>query len=138
MKAPVDFIARVLISVLFLYSAYLKIADYDLQQAFAHNDFGTNQWDFSVPEWMFWIAIAFEIVAGIALIAGAWTRVVAFLLAGYTLVTALIFHTIGAFDGYEVQQTFNFLKNLAIIGGLLILIVNGPGAWSVDARRRRY
>jgi putative oxidoreductase len=57
--------------------------------------------------------------------------VVAFGLAGFTLLAALLFH---AQSGDQVQQIM-FLKNVAIAGGFLFLLANGAGAWSLDARR---
>ena len=69
-------------------------------------------------------------VCGLALIAGWQTRIAAFLLAGFTLLAAIIFHTDFA---NQVQYLF-FMKNLAIAGGLLALVAHGPGPLALDTR----
>ncbi len=67
------------------------------------------------------------------LLLGWQTRLSAFLLAGFCLVSALIFHA----DFGDPMQSILFMKNLAIAGGLLTLLANGAGAWSVDAWQQR-
>jgi putative oxidoreductase len=68
----------------------------------------------------------------LAVIAGWHTRSVAFLLAGFTLVSALLFHH----DFADQMQQIMFLKNLSIAGGFLLLVANGAGALSLDQRSR--
>jgi putative oxidoreductase len=58
-------------------------------------------------------------------------RVVAFLLAGYSLLTALIFHR----DFSDQIQMLLFLKNVSIAGSFLLVLANGAGPISLDARR---
>lgn len=156
-KAPVDLIGRIMISLLFLYSAYLKVADGARQLAYAQNAFGTNLAGISIPTPLFWVAIAFEIIVPILLIIGLWTRWSALLLAAYALLTALIFHTVGLFDinavvtapgiyadagtaqamtqYANITTSFMFFKNVTIAGALLIVALHGAGAMSMDARR---
>jgi hypothetical protein len=65
---------------------------------------------------------------------GAWTRPLAFLLALYTLGTALIGHHFWTMEGAaRYANVIDFYKNLGIIGGCLLLYVTGPGRYSVDA-----
>lgn len=82
------------------------------------------------------LAIVVEIAGGLALLAGLATRTAALTLAVFTLVASVFFH---AFWSMPADQVFvnqlMFFKNLAIIGGLLLLAAQGPGAWSLDARR---
>jgi putative oxidoreductase len=66
------------------------------------------------------------------MIAGYQTRLIAALLAAYSIITALIFHH--AFG--DQNQMFHFLKNLAMAGGLIQIVVFGAGAYSLDSRRR--
>ncbi len=76
------------------------------------------------------VVIATEVLGALAIILGWQTRFTALLLAGYTLLTALIFHTNFA-DQIEMIM---FLKNVSIAGGFLLLVANGAGPLSLDRR----
>lgn len=82
------------------------------------------------------LAILVEVGGGLALLAGAGTRVAALVLAFFTLAASVFFHAFWLVpaDQQFVQQLL-FMKNIAVAGGLLTLAAWGPGAWSVDARR---
>lgn len=90
------------------------------------------------------LAAIFETLAGLAILAGFFTRHAAWLLAAFCVFTAFVFHG-GAIampdfpDAANAMLTqFNqvmMMKNLTIAGGLLVLSIAGPGAWSLDARR---
>jgi putative oxidoreductase len=75
-------------------------------------------------------AVAVELGGGILLAVGYQTRIVATVLALFSIVTALIFHH--AFG--DQNQMIHFLKNVAIAGGLLQVAAFGAGAFSIDAR----
>lgn len=67
-------------------------------------------------------AIVVEVGAGLALLAGYRTQVVALVLAAFTLVTAVVFHNFWAAPAEMAQmQQIMFFKNIAVVGGLLIL-----------------
>lgn len=83
-----------------------------------------------VPGMLLPLVILLEIGGGLALILGWKTRIVSILLAGFTVIAALIFHNNFA----DQMQMIMFMKNLAISGGLLILAANGAGAFSMDKR----
>jgi putative oxidoreductase len=83
-----------------------------------------------VPGALLPLVIALEIGGAALIIAGWWTRLSAFALAGFTLVAAALFHANFA----EPMQQILFLKNVAIAGGFLVLVANGAGAWSLDAQ----
>jgi putative oxidoreductase len=76
-------------------------------------------------------AIAVEVGCGSLIIAGYQTRIVASMLALFCLTTAVFFHTNFA----DPNQTFHFIKNLVMTGGLLQVVAYGAGALSMDARR---
>jgi len=84
------------------------------------------------PELALAAAIAVEILGGAALIAGYRTRLIAGLLAVFSVVTALIFHSALA----DQNQFIHFFKNIAMAGGLLQVVAFGAGRFSLDARRR--
>ena len=77
------------------------------------------------------IAILVELVGGIALVLGYRTRIVATILAGFSIATAVVFHSALG----DQNQFIHFFKNVAIAGGLLNVIALGGGTWSLDARR---
>ena len=93
---------------------------------------------FPMPEVMVWVAIIIEVGGAILLILGWKTRYVAYALALFTLIATFAAHRFWEFGDaaqYAAQMN-NFLKNLAIIGGMIIIAATGPGPNSVDGRRR--
>ena len=75
------------------------------------------------------LTILIQLFGGIALIVGYQVKSVAFVLAGLTLVINVVMH-----DFWNVpDQTQNFVKNMGIFAGLLILVGLGPGSWSLDS-----
>ena len=114
---------RSLLSVLFLLSGLGKIGAYAGTAAFMASH--------GVPGALLPVVIATEVLGAIAIIIGWQTRVTALLLAGYSLLTALIFH---ANFGDQIEMIM-FLKNVSIAGGFLLLVANGAGPLSLDRRR---
>lgn len=81
------------------------------------------------------IAVLMEFVVAILLIVGFYTRPLAALFALFVLGTALIGHPFwNMVDPERSANMTQFLKNMAIMGGLLLLAVSGPGRFSVDGR----
>ena len=117
-----DFAGRVLISAIFLASGLGKIAGYAGAQGYMEA--------MGVPGALLPLVILLEIGGALAIIAGWQTRVAATLLAGFTVLSAVTFHA----DFADQIQTIMFLKNLAIAGGFLFLVANGPGAYAFDTR----
>jgi putative oxidoreductase len=80
----------------------------------------------------------FEIVVGLALGLGLMTRWAALALAVFTLVASVLFHAywLAPVDQQFMQQLL-FMKNMAVIGGLLVVVAVGAGAWSWDSAWRR-
>jgi putative oxidoreductase len=82
------------------------------------------------------LAIVVEIAGSVALIVGFQTRIVAAVLALFTLVATMIFHAFwGAAPEQAYVQQLMFFKNIAVVGGLLLLVANGAGAFSLDAKK---
>jgi putative oxidoreductase len=81
-------------------------------------------------------AIAVEILGSVALIVGFHTRIAAAVLAMFTVVASVFFHAFWAAAPEQafVQQLL-FFKNIGVIGGLLVLVSSGAGAWSLDAKK---
>ncbi|MCC5797492.1 MAG: DoxX family protein [Methylophaga sp.] len=119
-----DLAARILLSILFLVAGFGKIGGYDSTAGYMQ---AMGVWSGLLP-----LVIITEVVGAIAIIIGWQTRIVAFLLAGFTLLSALFFHTNFA----DQMQQILFMKNLAIAGGLLLLVRHGAGAWSLDVPKR--
>jgi len=121
----IDFIARLLISALFLISAYNKIFSID----------GTMSWmeGFGIPRLLLYPTIALEIILPLFIIIGYQARIAAGLLAIFCIATAFIFH----YDFVDQMQTIAFLKNLGLAGGFLFIVANGTKDWAVD-RERKY
>ena len=80
----------------------------------------------------FGIAAVVEVIGGLALLVSFQTRLVAAILATFTLAAAVLFHNNLA----DQNQMIHFMKNLAITGGLLQVVAFGAGAFSLDNRRR--
>lgn len=83
------------------------------------------------PLLAFVVALIIEIGGGLLLLIGFQTRAVAFALAAFCIVTAIIFHSNFA----DQNMLIHFMKNLAIAGGLLQLVAFGAGGLSLDAKR---
>jgi putative oxidoreductase len=82
------------------------------------------------------LAMLLEIVGGLALVLGYRTRVFALAFAAFTLVASFFFHAFWAVPAdQQFMQQLLFFKNIAVVGGLLMLSLQGAGRWSLDARR---
>jgi putative oxidoreductase len=83
-----------------------------------------------VPGGLLPLVIALEILGGLAVMLGWQTRIAAFLLAGFTLLSALLFHA----NFGDQMQMIMFMKNISIAGGFLMIVALGAGAFSLDNR----
>ena len=120
-----ELLGRVLIAAIFLVAGLGKISGYAATQGYMAS--------MGVPGALLPLVIALEVGGAVAIIVGWRTRLVAFLLAGFSVVSALIFHSALG----DATQFILFMKNLAMAGGFLFLVAHGAGDWSLDARRRR-
>jgi len=115
-------IGRLLISFIFLMSGLNKISNYA----------NTSGWmeSMGVSSSLLPLVIIIEILAAIAIILGWKTKIAAFLLAGFCILSGLIFHN----DFSNQVEMIMLMKNFAIAGGFLILVFNGPGNFSLDKK----
>ncbi len=118
---------RVLLAVLFLVSGFGKLAAPAATKTYILSA------GMPFPDLAYLLALAVEIGLAMALLLGYRTRVVAALMAVFTVATAFAFHSPFA----DPNQMTAFLKNLAITGGLLQVAAYGAGNISLDARRVR-
>ena len=115
-----EVIGRIFLSALFLFNGIAKIFDYEGTIEYMEN--------FEVPGYLISPAIIIEILFPILLIIGYKTRLSAIVLASFTILLAVIFHT----DFSNQMQLTQFLKNFAIAGGFIMIFVYGPDKYSID------
>ena len=120
----IDLVGRILISALFLMSAYDKIFSID----------GSMSWmeGFGVPGFLLYPAIVLEIILPLCIIIGYQARIAAGFLAIFCMATAFIFHL----DFTDPMQKISFLKNIGLAGGFLFIIANGTKDWSFDKKKK--
>jgi putative oxidoreductase len=116
---------RLLIAVIFLVSGLSKIAAPTITQGYIASV------GLPAPMLAYLIAIVIEVGGGALLVLGFQTRLVALIMAVFSVATALSFHH----DFADQNQMIHFLKNIAMAGGLLQVVAFGAGALSLDGRR---
>jgi putative oxidoreductase len=116
-------IGRILLALMFVVAGLNKISGYSGMQGYMDS--------MGVPGALLPLVIALEVVGGLVLMLGWHTRLTAFLLAGFTILATLIFHSN---LGDQTQMLF-FMKNLSIAGGLLLVVSHGAGPYSIDNRQ---
>ena len=116
----VEFFGRLLLSVLFLIEGIGKIS--------MQEDVIMYMEDYGVPGILFLPALVLEILFPLLLIVGYKTKWAASIMALFTFVVAMIFHT----NFSESMQLMLFLKDIAIAGGFMIIAAHGPGKISLD------
>jgi putative oxidoreductase len=119
----IEVAGRVLLAALFLLAGLSKLGAYSATAAYMASA--------GIPGVLLPAVIGTELLGALAIILGWKTRVVATLLAGFSLLTALTFHN----NFGDQTQMIMFLKNVSVTGGFLLLIGNGAGRYSLDGRR---
>lgn len=120
---------RALLAFIFILSGAQKITGYAGTQGYMEA--------MGVPGALLPLVILVELVGGLALLVGWQARISAFLLAGFSLVSGLLFHLVPSFgmEGMDAQmQMISFLKNVSIAGGLLMVVALGAGPISLERR----
>ncbi|WP_420858443.1 DoxX family protein [Marivivens marinus] len=123
-------LGRVFLAFIFIMAGAQKITGYS----------GTAQYMemMGVPGALLPLVILTELGGGIALLIGWQTRIIAFLLAGFSLLSGFLFHLVPSFgmEGMAAQtEMIMFMKNVAIAGGMLMIVALGAGTLSLDQRK---
>lgn len=121
-KPYFDLLARVLLGALFIVAGLNKLGDVQ--------GFAGYMASGGIPAALAWPVVLFEILAGVALVVGWQTRIVALALAAFCLASGLLYH----FEPGNQMQMTSFLKNVALTGGYLAFALQGAGRLSLDAR----
>jgi putative oxidoreductase len=122
-------LGRILLSLIFLLSGFGKIGDWSGTASYM-----ASKGMVAVPFFLT-MAILFELGGGLSVLLGFKARLGAWALVFYLIPVSLIFHNFWAFTGAEQRmQMINFLKNLAIMGGLLLVALRGAGKPCIDGR----
>lgn len=122
----ISFAGRVLLSLIFIISGIVKVMDPAGTIAYIETT------HLPMPQLAYGVALIVELGLGIALLIGFKSQLAAAGIALFTFVTALTFHSNMA----DPVQVIMFLKNITIIGGLLVVIAFGPGGYSLDQGKR--
>lgn len=121
-------IGRLCIAAIFIISGISKFLNFDHTVAYMESKGMTM-----IPLFLFGAALV-EILGGLSLVFGYKTRLSATILLLYLIPTTVIFHNFWDLSGADrAAQQIEFLKNLAIFGGLLYVLSSGPGRCSCDA-----
>jgi putative oxidoreductase len=124
MQNAVLLVARVLMAYIFLFAGYNKALNTEPTQQFMQH--------MGLPGFFAYLVILLELGGGLAILLGAYTRVAAYLLAGFCLLTAVLVH----FHPDDPGNMLHFMKNLSMAGGFLVLAVHGAGRFSLGHQFR--
>ena len=131
MKDTVVLLGRVGLALIFVLSGWSKLTGYEGAQQYMESA--------GVSGALLPLVILAELGGGLAILTGALTTWAGAGLALFSLAAAFLFHR--AAPGMDAMaasnQQIHFMKNIAMAGGLLVLAAQGPGAYSVDAWRRK-
>lgn len=115
-------LGRLFLAMIFIQSGLSKMSDYAATQGYMDA--------MGVSSALLPLVIALEVVGGIAIVIGFKARLVALAMAGFSLLSALLFHT----NFSDETQTIMLMKNIAIAGGFLMIVAHGAGAYALDNR----
>ena len=127
---PVVVVARVLLALMFILGGFSKFAGLEGTAGYIASK------GLPMPAVLAFLTAALEVVGGIALAIGFHARIAALALALFTLLASILFHNFWAAPADQAfMQQLMFMKNLAVVGGLLFVFSLGAGPGSLDARR---
>lgn len=122
-------VGRILIGLLFVVAGYGKIGGFEGIAGYIGSK------GLPMPQVLAALTIVLELGGGILLIAGYKVRWVALAFFLWLIPTTFIFHKFWGIDAAQVQNQMNhFLKNVAIMGAMLMLVAFGPGGYSVEKK----
>jgi len=122
-------LARVMLALIFVVSGFGKISGFEGTAAYMASK------GLPMPQLLLVGAIAVEFIGGLMLVAGWKARWAALAIFAFIIPTTIIFHNPAGLPPEQVQaQMINVMKNIAIMGGMLMLAAFGPGAYSLDRR----
>tara|TARA_R110000737_G_scaffold34894_5_gene53584 strand:- start:14097 stop:14504 length:408 start_codon:yes stop_codon:yes gene_type:complete len=123
---------RLLLGLYFILPGLQKIVSFDAMSQYM------AQHNVPVVTPLLVLTIVLQLSAGLAIIVGFKGRIAAFILAGLTLVISVFMHNFWNLPegGNVAHETQNFVKNMAIMAGLLILSARGTGPFSLDNRTK--
>jgi putative oxidoreductase len=113
---------RLFLAMMFLMAGLSKIGNYAGTQGYMDA--------MGVPGALLPLVIALEVLGGLAIILGWQTKIASLALAGFCVVSAVMFHN----DFSNQAEMSSFMKNVTIAGGFLLLVAHGPGAYALDNR----
>lgn len=124
-------LARILLMVLFVVSGWAKLTDFQGTVGYMASLHA------SLPQVAAAVAVCMEFLVGIALLLGIQVRLLALLFVLFVLGTGVLGHAFWSMEGAErAMNMTQFLKNLSIAGGLVLLAVTGGGRYAVVGRPR--
>ncbi|WP_435626771.1 DoxX family protein [Candidatus Ferrigenium straubiae] len=125
-------LGRLLIAFIFLFAGFGKITGFEGTVGYIASK------GLPLPELGAIGATVVEIGGSLLLIVGWNTRLAAAALFVFTAMTALFFHNFWALPADQAQgQMIHFMKNMAMMGGLLYVVVHGSGPISLDSRQKK-
>jgi len=120
-------VGRILLAVMFVISGYTKLTGFDGTVGYIGSK------GLPMPQLLAAVAILIELGGGLAIIIGWKTRWAALAFVLFLIVITPIFHNYWAVPAEQMMgQQINFMKNVTILGGMLLLFGFGPGRYSVD------
>jgi putative oxidoreductase len=120
MTGIIQLAGRIMLALIFILAGVGKITD-------PAGSMGYMQ-SVGLPVILLWPSIALELLGGLAIATGFKVRYAAFALAGFSVLTAILFHKNFA----DVMQMYMFMKNIAMAGGLILLATSARTAFSID------
>ncbi len=121
------FAGRVLIAAIFIMSGLHKIT------AFADTAEQIAEAGVPLASYVTYVVILLELVGGVSVAVGFKSTYGAVLLILFLVPVTLLMHDFWTYEGKQMMEEMgHFMKNLAILGGLLVLTVTDPGSFSID------